>query len=54
MCGRFANGQARDEYVAAMLEQLPDAVPRDVDVGEDDYYPSYNVAPQTRCRSCVL
>lgn len=49
MCGRFANGQARDEYVAAMLEQLPDAVPRDVDVGEDDYYPSYNVAPQTRC-----
>lgn len=48
MCGRFANGLERREYVAALQRQLPDDVEQDVQLGDDDYVPSYNVAPQTR------
>ncbi|PWN46627.1 DUF159-domain-containing protein, partial [Violaceomyces palustris] len=48
MCGRFANGLPRDQYRAAVADQLPDRAEPRPSPDADDYQPSYNVAPQTR------
>ncbi len=49
MCGRFANAQPIPQYRAAVREQLPDRRDPTPAPDADDYTPSHNVAPQTRC-----
>lgn len=49
MCGRFANAQSIPQYRAAVRDELPDHLPPTPAPDADDYTPSHNVAPQTRC-----
>ncbi|SNX82456.1 uncharacterized protein MEPE_01162 [Melanopsichium pennsylvanicum] len=50
MCGRFANAQPIPQYRSAVREQLPPHHPAPQPSPDaDDYTPSHNVAPQTRC-----
>ncbi len=49
MCGRFALAQPVPQYRSAVREQLPDNREPTPAPDADDYYPSYNLAPQTRC-----
>lgn len=49
MCGRFANAQAIPQYRAAVRDELPDHREPTPAPDADDYRPSHNVAPQTRC-----
>ncbi|SPO21808.1 uncharacterized protein UTRI_01300_B [Ustilago trichophora] len=49
MCGRFANAQSIPQYRAAVRDALPDHRPPTPAPDADDYTPSHNVAPQTRC-----
>ncbi|KAJ1032580.1 hypothetical protein NDA16_000603 [Ustilago loliicola] len=49
MCGRFANAQPIPQYRAAVREQLPEHRDLTPAPDADDYTPSHNVAPQTRC-----
>ncbi|PWZ03058.1 DUF159-domain-containing protein, partial [Testicularia cyperi] len=49
MCGRFANAQPAPQYRAAVRHQLPERRDPTPAPDADDYYPSHNVAPQTRC-----
>lgn len=49
MCGRFANAQSIPQYRAAVREQLPEHRDPTPAPDADEYTPSHNVAPQTRC-----